>query len=439
MAGFDSGSVRRNTGRMSGFPKMVRVRQVFPKSELLDLDARVNECLRALKVTHGQRVAVAVGSRGISNLQQIVKAVLSRLKAEGAKPFIVPAMGSHGGATPEGQIELLGEYGITPSAMGVAFEASMDTATIGTTADGVDVFCSTAALKSDGILIINRVKPHTDFMSDTLGSGLLKMLVIGLGKRAGAANFHASASRHGYEHVIRTSARIVLQKAPILGGLAIVENQRHETARIDFLTAGGMEEAENKLYLEAKRLMPQLPMDDIDLLIVDRLGKNISGAGMDPNVIGRSIHGYSSLLSEKSSSPVIRRIFVRELTPETHGNAVGIGMADFTTTRLVQSIDQKVSFVNALTALTPQSVQIPIHFKTDEEVLERALESLALKDRTQAKIVRIRDTLSLGLLEVSEVCLTGAEKMDVQAEGAPAEMKFVDGNFSALPEAHSSH
>ncbi|HUR44632.1 MAG TPA: lactate racemase domain-containing protein [Candidatus Saccharimonadales bacterium] len=412
------------------------MRQVFPRSELVDLDARVNECLRSLKVAPGQRIAVAVGSRGISNLQQIVKGVLNRLKAAGAKPFIIPAMGSHGGATPEGQVELLGEYGITESALGVPFEASMDTATIGTTADGVEVFCSTAAMKSDGILIINRVKPHTDFMSDTLGSGLLKMLVIGLGKRAGAANFHTSASRHGYEHVIRTSARIVLQKAPILGALALVENQRHETARIDFMMADGMEEAENKLYLEAKRLMPKLPLDDIDLLIVDRLGKNISGAGMDPNVIGRSIHGYSSLLSERNSSPVIRRIFVRELTPETHGNAVGIGMADFTTTRLVQSIDQKVSFLNALTALTPQSVQIPIHFKTDQEVLERALDSLALKDRAQAKVVRIRDTLSLGLLELSEACLDSELKADA---GSPAEMEFEDGNLRPLPEAHPSH
>jgi hypothetical protein len=262
------------------------------------------------------------------------------------------------------------------------------------------------------------------------------MLVIGLGKRTGAANFHASASRHGYEEVIRASARITLQKTPVLCGIAILENQRHETSKIELLLPANMEEAETKLYGEAKRLMPQLPIDEIDLLVIDRLGKNISGAGMDPNVIGRSIHGYSSLLGERGSKPVVRRIFVRDLTPETHGNAVGIGMADFTTTRLVRGIDQEISFLNALTALTPQSVQIPIHFETDREVLERALDSLALKDTREAKVVRIADTLSLEKLEMSESCFEKGHGGNLQELGPPEEIKFVDGNLPPLPAAH---
>jgi hypothetical protein len=418
--------------RMQGFPKMVPVRQVFPASKVVEVSDRVRECMRQVKVSRGARVAVAVGSRGISNLQQIVARVLSELIGAGAKPFIVPAMGSHGGATPEGQIELLAEYGITEKALGVPIEASMDTALIGTTEEGVDVFFSKPALASDGVVVVNRVKPHTDFVSDTLGSGILKMLVIGLGKRTGAANFHASASRHGYEHVIRASARITLEKTPVLCGIAILENQRHETSKIELLLPANMEETENRLYREAKGLMPRLPVDEIDLLIIDRLGKNISGAGMDPNVIGRSIHGYSSLLSERSSKPVVRRIFVRDLTPETHGNAVGIGMADFTTTRLVQAINQEISFLNELTALTPQSVQIPIHFQTDREVLERALESLALGDSRQAKVVRIGDTLSLERLEMSEACFEEEAGRNVEKLGPAREMEFVSGNLPGM-------
>jgi hypothetical protein len=417
---------------MQGFPKMALVRQIFSPSTGVDISQRVQECMKQVKISRGARVAVAVGSRGISNLQEIVRAVLAELTAAGAKPFIVPAMGSHGGATPEGQVALLAEYGITEQALKVPIEASMDTVRIGTTEEGVDVFFSKATMASDGVVVVNRVKPHTDFVSETLGSGLLKMLVIGLGKRTGAANFHASASRHGYEQVIRASARITLQKTPVLCGIAILENQRHETAQIELALPANMEEMENRLYGEAKRLMPQLPIDDIDLLIIDRLGKNISGAGMDPNVIGRSIHGYSSLLSERGSKPTVRRIFVRELTPETHGNAVGIGMADFTTTRLVRGINQEISFINALTALTPQSVQIPIHFETDREVVERALESLALKDTRQAKVVRIADTLSLERLQMSEGCFGAGAPDTLQKLGTAVEMEFVGGNLPAV-------
>lgn len=414
---------------------MVPVRQVFPPSTSIEVRTTVIRAIQKVKVSPGQRIAVAVGSRGISNLQQIVAAVLDVLQSAGAKPFIVPAMGSHGGATPEGQTELLAEYGITEKALKVPIDAAMDAVPIGQTPEGVDVFFSKPALQSDGVVVINRVKPHTDFLSDTLGSGILKMLVIGLGKRVGAANFHQCASRHGYEHVIRTSAQVTLQKAPILCGAAIVEDQRHATAKIEVLLPHEMEAAETKLYAEARRLMPQLPVGDIDLLIIDRIGKNISGAGMDPNVVGRGIHGYSSLLGDRGTRPVVRRIFVRELTPETHGNAVGIGMADFTTARLVRSMNKEITFLNALTALTPQSVQIPIHFETDKEVVEQALQTLALGDTRDAKIVRIADTLSLEHLELSEAYLKEQGNLpNVQVLGSAAPMRWTEGN---LPPLHA--
>jgi Lactate racemase N-terminal domain len=406
---------------------MMLVRQKFPASAPVDIRDTLAKEFTAVagRIKPGARIAVAVGSRGISNLHAIVSSVLELLRAAGAQPFIVPAMGSHGGATPEGQKELLAEYGITEAALGVPIRAAMEARCLGTTEDGVEVFFSEEALKADGVVVVNRVKPHTDFQSDTLGSGLMKMLVVGLGKRVGAANYHISSSRFGYERVIRTSARITLRTAPILFGVAIVENQSHDTARLAVVLREDIERREGEWFVEAKRLMPRLPFDDIDLLIVDRIGKNISGSGMDPNIIGRSLHGYSALLGERNGSPSIGRIFVRDLTPESHGNAVGVGLADFTTTRLVRQMDAKVTYLNALTALSLQSVKVPIHFETDREAVAAAMESLALRDTTQAKVVRILHTLSLERVAVSESYAESVrQRKDLEVMSEPETMRF---------------
>jgi hypothetical protein len=418
---------------------MMPVRQNFPAPPPIDvrqvLQAQLPRLAPQLKA--GARIAVGVGSRGISNLQPVVAGVVDFLKAAGTKPFIVPAMGSHGGATPQGQLELLSEYGITEAALGVPIEAAMEAKVIGTTPDQVDVFFSEAAGAADGVIVINRVKPHTDFQSEVIGSGLLKMLVIGLGKRLGAANYHRASSRFGYEHVLRTSARVTLQAAPILAGVAIVENQFHDTARVEVVPAANLEHREVELFQEARALMPRLPFDDIDLLIVDQLGKNISGAGMDPNVIGRSLHGYSASLGERSNRPVVRRLFVRDLTPESHGNAVGVGLADFTSRRLVDKIDHQVTYLNALTALSLQSVKIPVYFDTDRESVGRALESLAMDDTRRATVVRIQNTLSLETVEIAE---TLAERLPespaLSSTGPLRNMSFDDhGNLATLGQA----
>ena len=410
------------------FPRMFPVRQKFPLSPPLDVAAAVQSEFRAKKVlanlTPGARIAVATGSRGIANIEKIVLSVLSELKAGGAKPFILPAMGSHGGATPEGQTEVLASYGITAQTMGVPIRASMEVERIGRTADGVEVFCSVEALRSDGIVIVNRVKPHTDFQGK-LGSGVMKMSVIGLGKRTGAATCHGAATRLGYEHTLRSAAGVMLRTAPILCGVAMVENQFHDTARISVLKRDEIVEREQELLEEARRLMPRLPFDDIDLLIVDRIGKNISGAGMDPNVTGRWVHGYSTSLGpDNQASPMIRRIFVRDLTPETHGNAIGIGFADITTTRLVNAMDKGVTYINALTSLTPNGAKIPIYFDTDREAIAQALTSLAIPDTRQAKVVRITDTLSLADLEVSEAYTSLVkQRADLDMLREPREMR----------------
>jgi len=384
--------------------RMLRARQRFPRPAPIDIPCTLAIEFSKLKgaIRPGARIAVGVGSRGIANLATIVRTVVDLLRSVGAVPFLIPAMGSHGGATAEGQIGVLAEYGVTEASMGVPIRASMEVQPVGTTEDGVVVWCSTEALKADGILVINRIKPHTDFFGD-LGSGLLKMCVIGIGKHAGALAMHRAASRVGHERVIRSMGRVLLTTTPILGGIGILENQHHDTARLVAVPAAELEAAEDGLLKQARDWMPRIPFEEVDLLILDRIGKNISGAGMDPNVVGRSVQGYSSgLMREGRPAPFIRRIFVRGLTPETHGNAIGIGLADVTTTRLVQEIDHKATYINALTALTHQCAKIPIHFETDREAIERMLQTLAIDDTTQARIVRISDTLSPGDMEISE-------------------------------------
>jgi len=292
-------------------------------------------------------IAVAIGSRGIANLPEIASAVLESLKAFGTRPFILPAMGSHGGATSEGQIAILASLGISEAGMNVCIRPSMEVKQIGTLPGGAPVYCSVEALNADGVVLINRIKPHTDF-SGSLGSGIVKMSVVGLGKHAGAAAMHVAATRLGHEQVIRSMAGVVIRTAPVLCGVAILENQFHETAKLAVLPREEIEAGENQLFSESRTLMPTLPFEEIDLLIVERIGKNISGAGMDPNVTGRWVDGYlTSLARNHRPAPFIRRIFVRDLTPETHGNAIGIGLADATTSRVVRAMDRESMRVKA--------------------------------------------------------------------------------------------
>lgn len=416
-------------------PRMMRVHQRFPETPPLDIRnvlAAEFEKVRP-RIVPGSSVAVGVGSRGITGLSEIVGGMLDLLKRAGAHPFIVPAMGSHGGATSEGQRALLADYGITEASMAVPIRSSMAVREIGT-AKGQPVYCSEDALGADGILLINRVKPHTDF-GGRLGSGIIKMSVIGLGKHAGAAAMHRAASRAGYEPTLRAMARVILDNTPVLGGVAILENQRHDTARIAILPKESIEEGEDLLQVQARDWMPKLPFDEIDLLIIDRFGKNISGAGMDPNVIGRGVHGYSSeLMRVGQASPFIRRLFARDLTPETHGNAIGIGLADLTTSRVVRGMDARATYVNALTALTPQGAKIPIHFETDREAIQQALASLALADPRTARVVRIQDTLSLETLEISESLAGDVSNRPELSTSEPARaMEFNDdGNLLPL-------
>jgi hypothetical protein len=388
------------------FPKMLEMGQTYPPSQKLDFHSLIDHqfAQKGLrdKIKPGMRIALGVGSRGITNLKEIVQAALRVLVKAGASPFIVPAMGSHGGATPEGQLQVLADYGITPESVGVPIEASMEVRKIGTAFDGLDVVMSVPAFAADGIVVLNRVKPHTDFRGN-LGSGIQKMLVIGFGKQVGASNAHRAAAHLGYEVVFREFAKTILGAAPILCGIALLEDQHHQTAEIEVLPPGTIVHEEDRLFKKAQSLLARLPFEDIDLLIIDRMGKDISGAGMDTNVIGRDIGGYiSSLHPDGPVTPRVARIFVRDLTPASKGNGVGIGMADFTTARLVKSLNLKYTYMNGLTSLGLQPAKIPIYFDSDREAIEAALASLAVPDTEKVRVVRIVDTLNLARFQMSE-------------------------------------
>jgi hypothetical protein len=400
---------------------MARIRQSFPRARVEGIPDAVRQTLSAiaLPVRPGDRVAVGVGSRGIANIAAIVRAGVDHLKAVGARPFVFPAMGSHGGATPEGQLSVLAHYGITEATMGCPFQATMEVVQIGE-ALGLPVWLDRSAAEADWIGLVNRVKPHTDFKG-SIESGLFKMLTIGLGKQKGAAQYHRANVQYGYERVITAVGREVLARARVAFGLAVVENGYDETARIQAFTAGDLEAGERALLKDAREWMMRLPFSPLDVLIVEEMGKNISGAGMDTNVIGRPTNPFEPFPQE----PKILWIVVLDLTAESYGNATGIGNADFTTRRLVDRIDMKATLINCLTACSPIGAKIPATFDTDREAIEAALDTIGLTPPAEARVIRIKNTLRLVELEVSEALLPEVGKcQDLTVVADPAPLRF---------------
>ena len=380
-------------------PKMLRVRQTFPRARLGDIPAGVRSALSAarLPVKRGDTVAVGAGSRGIANIDVIVKAVVDWLKELGARPFVFPAMGSHGGATVEGQRGVLAHYGITEATMGCEIRATMDVVQAGE-ALGLPVWLDTIASEADWIGLANRVKPHTDFKG-SIESGLFKMMTIGLGKYKGATQYHRANVNHGYETVITAVGREMLTKARIGFGLGIVENGYDETANVEAFNAADLEAGERRLLKDAREWMARLPFSPIDVLVVEEIGKNISGAGMDTNVIGRPSNPHEPFPAD----PKILWIVALDMTEESGGNATGIGNADFTTRRLAEKIDWKPTAINCLTACAPNGAKLPLVFDSDREAVENALNCIGLTKPEQARVIRIKNTLVLGEIECSEV------------------------------------
>ncbi len=402
-------------------PRMLRVRQTFPRPRVADIPRAVAEALAgaALPIMPGDRVAVGAGSRGIANIDVIVGATVRYLRDLGAKPFVFPAMGSHGGGTPEGQLSVLEHYGITEATMGCPVRATMEVVQVGE-ALGLPVWCDRYAAEADWIGLVNRVKPHTDFKGG-IESGLFKMMTIGLGKYQGAIQYHRANIHHGYETVITSVGREVLSKSRIGFGVGIVENGYDETARIEAFNAAGLEAGERRLLTDAREWMAHLPFSPMDILIVEDMGKNISGAGMDTNIIGRPSNPHEPFPAE----PKILWIVALDLTDESHGNAVGIGNADFTTRRLVDKIDMKPTLINAITACAPGGAKIPPTYETDREAIETALSCIGLTPPSRARVIRIKSTLMLGELEVSEAYLPEvAERGDLTQLSVPAPLSF---------------
>jgi len=361
-------------------------------------------------------VAVGAGSRGIANYDTIVRIICDELKRLGASVFIVPAMGSHGGATDAGQLDVLGHYGITEQSMGVPIRSSMEVVELGRTGEFV-VYQDRHAAGADAIVLVNRIKPHTDFHGP-IESGLMKMATIGLGKQKGAHQFHQATVSLGHAEALLTIGRAVLKLSKIAFGVGIVENQLHGTSAIVGLPAATLEQDEMKLLEQARRLMPRLPFDEVDLLIVDEMGKNLSGSGLDTNVIRRDADG--SFI--KPGAHPVRRIYVRSLHPLSYGNAAGIGMADFIHDRLLQAMDQKATWVNAITALMPGNARVPIHFATDREALETAMQTFGRAQPANSKFLWIKNTLSCEGVLASAAYLNetrGRSDLAQQSELAP--------------------
>jgi len=376
------------------FPRVALVEQHIAMPRLADVPGAIRDEIARLgvaaKVRPGMTICVTAGSRGVANIPTILATVVAELRRMGAAPFVAPCMGSHGGATAAGQIEVLASLGVTEATVGCPIRASMEAVQIGVTPERIPVFQDRLAFEADGIVVVNRIKAHTDF-TGPMESGLMKMLTIGLGKHRGALSAHRHAIRYTYRVVIASMAREVIRRAPLLFGLGLVENAADETAIVRAIWPQDFEEIERGLLLQAKELMARLPFHQLDALLVDRMGKEISGSGMDSNVLGRRI-----VFNEgEPDSPRITRIAVCDLTEASHGNAVGVGLADYTTQRLVDKIDRTQMYINGLTSGSPERARIPMIAATDREAAEWTLMTCGAVDTSQARLVRIQDTLHL--------------------------------------------
>ncbi len=409
-------------------PRMVRIRQKFDGTALDNVAEELAMQLRKPggidQIRPGQQVAIAAGSRGVANIALTVRTVVDAVKEAGAHPFIVPAMGSHGGATAEGQKEVLRHLGIDEATMGAPIRSSMEVVKLAELENGLPVYADKHAAGADAIVVINRVKPHTAFRG-TFESGIMKMIAIGLGKQKGAEACHQLGFKHMAENVPKM-ARVMLDKLPIAFGVALVENAYDETCIAEVLPARQIEEREPELLKEAKLRMPKILFDPLDVLVIDYIGKNISGDGMDPNITGRFPTPYAH------GGPDVSKMVVLDLTPETEGNANGIGTADFTTQRAVDKMDRVATYANGLTSTVCAPTKIPTTLPNDEYAIKAAVKTCNILDYTKCRLVRIRDTLHLGEIEISEPLLEEARRHpDIEILSGPYEWTFdSEGNLA---------
>jgi len=393
------------------FPNMYRIRQVFDAPREAGVEAALDRELALIgvdfRIKEGARIAITAGSRGIAHIDRILGRLVMALKERGARPFLIPTMGSHGGGTAEGQSAVLESLRVTEGTIGAPILSSMEVVEIARSRFGFPIMVDKLAAEADGVIVVNRIKPHTEF-EGPVESGLMKMMAIGMGKHRGCFEVHKQTVQYGYRDVIPEIGGVILKKLPILFGIGIVENIYDETAMIRAVRPDQFLEDEKKLLSDAKRLMARLPLDPLDVLIVDKMGKNVSGTGMDTNVVGQIM-----FIGEKEPEhPRITRIVVLDLTEESHGNAVGIGLADYTTRRLADKIDHRTTAINCITAMSPEKARIPIALETDREAVQAAIDTIGAVDPEKARVVHIKNTLEIGELEVSKALMEEVEARD---------------------------
>lgn len=381
------------------YPEVALIQQRLTASKLKHLSQTVNDVLSNFsnlkKTKPGDTVAVAVGSRGIKQIDAVVYHCIKCLKSQGLKPFIVPAMGSHGGATPAGQIAVLANLGISESAMGVPIVADMGVECIAELPEGLKIYFSKSALEADHVVVINRVKPHTKFEAE-IESGLCKMLIVGLGKARGATEIHQCAIKGSFK-LIEQAAEMILNDLDFLFGLALLEDGYGDVAHVEALASDGLIPREKELLKEATAMMGAIPFDNLDILIIDIFGKDISGIGMDPNVTGR----HRDIVGDYFTFPHVKRIFVRDLSPGSAGNGNGIGLADVTTNRLVKALDLEKTYINAITAVSTEKASIPMHFENDRTCLNACFKTIGLDSIENVRMARIKDTMHLEYIQIS--------------------------------------
>ena len=394
------------------FPDMFRVRQTLDGDQVTDIAGEVQSQLSALKLDQkirpGQSVAITAGSRGIANIKVVLRSAVDFFKSIHAEPFIVPAMGSHGGGTVEGQLGILAGYGITEEYCGCPIRATMETVVVCNAGEGFPVHFDRFAYEADHVLVCGRVKPHTNFVGD-IESGLMKMMLIGLGKHNGAKIYHRAIHDHSFGQIVRSVAREVSAKCRIVAGLAIVENGYDQTAKIEAVGVHELETREKELLKLSKQLMPKLPFYVADILMIDEIGKNISGTGMDTNIVGRKFGAHKAADHE---TPKIRHILIRGLTEATHGNATGLGLAEFCLGRVVRQRDAEITKINCLTGGHALGAMTPVNFETDFELLQAATSVIGLRPVEDARILWIQNTLELAEVECSMDYFDEAQQRD---------------------------
>ncbi|MFQ5965496.1 MAG: lactate racemase domain-containing protein [Candidatus Scalinduaceae bacterium] len=402
---------------MAKYPRLIQIKQKFTSFALNNTTETVKSEISNLKldqrVKPGSSIAITAGSRGIAEINKITKAVVDELIRLGGIPFIIPAMGSHGGATAKGQLDVLAGYGITEENMGVPIKSSMEVVKIGDSKEGIPVYVDKNAIAANHVVMINRVKPHTRFVGE-IESGLIKMLLVGLGKDVGAKTYHRAIMKFSFDQIIASVLPMILSKLSVLFGLAIIENAYGNVANINAVTSENIIKIETKLKKEAFTLMPKLPFSNIDLLIIDEMGKDISGTGMDTNIVGRKQESTQMKIFGQIFDEDVRiaRIFVRDLTTNSRGNACGIGLADFTSRKLINKINFQETYINCITAIRPEGAKIPMAFDCDKDAIDAAIFTCGTDDTKNAKIVWIKNTLDLEKVIISEAYLDDLKRRD---------------------------